>query len=203
VVVVDDHPLFAQGTVEVLDRLPGIRAVGFATSLDDAVLKIGGLKPDVVVCDVMLGDEPNGFQLVSRLRDEAGVMPPVIFLSQFSNSVLHRRAMDSGAAGYLSKTSDGESLRAAIIAVHAGSSVFPRASHGGPGDAPRPPSPRELEILEMVADGRSNAEIGARLGISENTVETHVSRLRTRYGVGTRTQLALLADRQGWLTPRA
>jgi DNA-binding NarL/FixJ family response regulator len=202
VVVVDDHPLFAQGTVEVLDRLPGIRAVGFATSLDEAVVKIGGLKPDVVVCDVMLGDEPNGFQLVARLRDEACSQPPIIFLSQFSNSVLHRRAMDAGAAGYLSKTADGESLRAAILAVFGGSSVFPRIANGGRGDVPRTPSPRELEILEMVADGGSNAEIGARLGISENTVETHVSRLRSRYGVGTRTQLAVLAERQGWLATR-
>lgn len=201
VVVVDDHPLFAQGTVEVLDRLPGIRAVGFATSLDEAVLKIGALNPDVVVSDVMLGEEPNGFQLVARLRDEAGLQPPIIFLSQFSNAVMHRRAIDAGAAGYLSKTSDGESLRAAILAVHAGSAVFPRATRGGPTDAPRTPSPRELEILEMVADGRSNAEIGARLGISENTVETHVSRLRSRYAVGTRTQLAVLAERQGWLNP--
>jgi DNA-binding NarL/FixJ family response regulator len=169
------------------------------------VAAIKDLKPDVVVCDVMLGDEPNGFDLVGRLGDETDVQPPVIFLSQFSNSVLHRRAQDAGAAGYLSKTADGEQLRAAILAVHAGSTVFPRRANSRkrPDEAPRLPSPRELEILEMVADGRSNAEIGAHLGITENTVETHVSRLRARYGVGTRTQLALLADRQGWLTPHS
>jgi DNA-binding NarL/FixJ family response regulator len=205
VVVVDDHPLFAQGTVEVLDRLPGIRAVGFATSLDDAVTKIAELKPDVVVCDVMLGDKPNGFELVARLRDEVDLQPPVIFLSQFSNAVLHRSAISAGAAGYMSKTADGEALRAAILAVHGGSTVFPRAAareREGSDEQPRLPSPRELQILELVADGRSNAEIGAQLGISDTTVETHVSRLRARYAVGTRTQLALLADRQGWLTPR-
>jgi DNA-binding NarL/FixJ family response regulator len=202
VVVVDDHPLFAQGTVEVLDRLPGIRAIGYATSLDDAVAKCRELRPDVVVCDVMLGDKPNGFELVQRLKTEMGEQPPVIYLSQFANAVLYERAIAAGASGYLSKSVQAEGLRAAVLAVAAGSTVFPRAAIVPQPDGPRPPSPRELEILAMVADGRSNTEIGASLGIGESTVETHISRLRIRYGLATRTQLALLADRQGWLTPR-
>lgn len=202
VMVIDDHPLFAQGTVEVLDRLPGIRAVGFATSLDAATEKVRELRPDVVVCDVMLGDKPNGFELVERLRAEGGEQPPVIYLSQFANAVLYQRALAAGAAGYLSKSVEPEALRAAVLAVAAGSTVFPRAAIRPEPEGPRPPSPRELEILEMVADGRSNSEIGARLGIGESTVETHISRLRLRYGLATRTQLALLADRQGWLVPR-
>jgi DNA-binding NarL/FixJ family response regulator len=202
VVVVDDHPLFAQGTVEILDRLPGIRAVGFATSLDEAVAQIREVRPDVVVCDVMLGDTPNGFDLIARLGAAGGDQPPIIYLSQFANAVLYQRAIAAGAAGYLSKTVEPEALRAAVLAVASGSTVFPRAAISPQADGPRIPSPRELEILAMVADGRSNTEIGARLGIGESTVETHISRLRVRYGLATRTQLALLADRQGWLTPR-
>ncbi len=202
VLVVDDHPLFAQGTVEVLDRMPGIRAVGSATSLDEAVASVRELRPDVVVCDVMLGDHPNGFELVARLRDQAGEQPPVILLSQFANSVLYQRAIDAGASGYLSKTVDADGLRAAIVTVSGGSTVFPRVAVTGEADGPRVPSPRELDILARIAEGQSNSEIGAHLGIGESTVETHLQRLRLRYGMATRTQLALLADRQGWLTPR-
>jgi len=202
VLVVDDHPLFAQGTVEVLDRMPGIRALAFATTLDDAVTKVRELRPDVVVCDVMLGDQPNGFELVQRMVDEVDVQAPVIYLSQFANSALYRRAMDAGAAGYLRKTATADELRAAILTVASGSSVFPRAAFTRETVGPRTPSPRELEILALIAEGNSNGEIGARLGISESTVETHVQRLRQRYAMTTRTQLALLADRQGWLAPR-
>jgi DNA-binding NarL/FixJ family response regulator len=202
VLVIDDHPLFAQGTVEALDRQPGISAVGFASSLEDAVLKIAELNPDVVVCDVMLGDQPNGFELIGRLR-AAGQSPrPIIYLSQFGNSVLYQRAIEAGAAGYLLKTADAESLRAAILSVSSGSTVFPKVVLNPEPEGPRRPSPRELEILAMIADGHSNTEIGDELGIGESTVETHVARLRQRYGLSTRTQLALLADRQGWLTPR-
>lgn len=202
VLVVDDHPLFARGTVELLDRLPGLHAVGFATTLDEAVVRARELRPDVIVCDVMLGDQPNGFELVQRLRAEAGMEPPVIYLSQFANSVLYQRAIAAGAAGYLRKSADADELRAAIFAVAGGSTIFPRAAISPDSKGPRPPSPRELEILAMVADGRSNSEIAARLGIGESTVETHIQRLRLRYGLPTRTQLALLADRQGWLAPR-
>jgi DNA-binding NarL/FixJ family response regulator len=202
VLVVDDHPLFAQGTVEVLDRLPGIRAVGFATTVDEAVTQARETQPDVIVCDVMLGDQPNGFDLVGRLSAEAGMTPPVIYLSQFANSVLYQSAISAGAAGYLRKTVQPDELRAAILAVSAGSTVFPRAAITPDAAGPRPPSPRELEILSMIAEGKSNSEIATQLGIGESTVETHTQRLRLRYGVGTRTQLAILADRQGWLAPR-
>jgi DNA-binding NarL/FixJ family response regulator len=201
VLVVDDHPLFAQGTVEVLDRQPGIRAVGFATTLDDAVVRVAELRPDVVICDVMLGDRPNGFDLVERLRN-SGADTPVIFLSQFANAMLHRHALDAGAAGYLQKTVGADELRAAIQSVASGMTVFPRAAVSGDGSSSRTPSPRELDILILVADGKSNSEIGAQLGISDTTVESHLQRLRQRYGMATRTQLALLADREGWLKPR-
>ena len=203
VVVVDDHPLFAQGTVEVLDRLPGVRAVGYATSLEDAAAAVRSLRPDVVVCDVMLGDKPTGFDLLARIRADGEEPPPVIYLSQFANSAMYQRAIAAGAAGYLLKTVEPEALRAAVLAVAAGASVFPRAALARTSEGPRPPSARELQILEMVADGRSNAEIAADLGVGESTVETHIRRLRARYGLATRTQLALLADRSGWLAPRA
>ena len=203
VVVIDDHPLFAEGTVEVLDRMPSIRAVGYSVTLDDGVKKIAQLRPDVVLCDVMLGDDPIGFTLPSRLKAEVGQTPAVIFLSQFADGALYQKAIAAGGAGYLRKTVDPEALRAAIVAVAGGSSVFPRAAIAGEADEPRTPSPREVEVLRLLADGRSNTEIAAELGIGESTVETHLGRLRLRYGLATRTQLAILADRQGWLGPRA
>lgn len=124
-VVIDDHPLFADGTVEVLDRMPSIRAVGYAVSLDDGVRKIGQLRPDVVLCDVMLGDDPVGFTLPARFRVEVGQAPAVIFLSQFAGGALCKKAIAADGAGYLRKTVDPEALRAAIVTVAGGSSVFP------------------------------------------------------------------------------
>jgi two-component system, NarL family, response regulator len=198
VVVIDDHPVVAQGTVEVLDRMPGIRAVAFALDLESAVELIQRESPDVVLCDVMLGAEPRGFDLPALLGDEAG-RPPIIFVSQFANDVLVERSRAVGAAGYLSKTALPETLRATILAVAAGSTVFPRRV-GAEATAPRLPSPRELDVLRHTAEGRSNQEIATALGISETTVESHLERLRQRYGQANRTQLAVFADRQGWLS---
>ncbi len=200
VVVVDDHPLFAQGTVEVLDRLPGIRAIGFALNLEDAHRLIAQAQPDVVLCDVMLGDKPNGFELPQLLGDDPLGRPPIIFVSQFASPVMVEQAQAAGAAGYLAKTAQPETIRAAILAVAAGSTVFPRRTGMAGDEEPRLPSPRELAILRQVADGRSNQEIAASLGISVNTVESHLERLRLRYDLATRTQLAVFAERQGWLT---
>ena len=180
--------------------MPGIRAIGFATNLDDAVARIRERSPSVVICDVMLGDRPNGFELIDRLRTLGSEPPPVIYLSQYANAVLYQQAIAVGAAGYLSKTVEPHALRGAVLAVAGGSTVFPRAAITPDQRAgPRLPSPREVEILGMLADGRSNSEIAARLGIGETTVETHVSRLLARYNVSTRAQLAVFADRQGWL----
>ncbi len=196
--MVDDHPLFAQGTVEVLDRLPGIRAVGFALNLDDARRLIAKTQPHVVLCDVMLGDKPNGFELPPLLGDDPLTRPQVIFVSQFASPVMVEQAQAAGAAGYLAKTAEPETIRAAILAVAAGSTVFPRRT-ATTEDAPRLPSPRELAILRQVADGRSNQEIAAKLGIGVSTVDSHLERLRLRYELATRTQLAVFAERQGWL----
>lgn len=198
VVVVDDHPLVAQGTVKVLDALPGIRATGFALDLDDAVRMIERDQPDVVLCDVMLGDEPRGFDLPALLGDETS-RPQIVFVSQFTNDVLVERARAVGAAGYLSKTAQPETVRATILAVAAGSTVFPRRVPSAGSDT-RMPSPRELDVLRHIAEGRSNQEIGASLGISVTTVESHLERLRLRYGQANRTQLAVFADRRGWLS---
>lgn len=200
VLVVDDHPLFAQGTAELLDRLPDIQVLDFVLDLDTAVHKITELEPDVVVCDVMLGDRPAGLELPARLIKQRRHVP-VLFLSEFASAQLHARAIDAGAAGYLRKTVDAEELRAAILSIAAGATVFPRSSIRPPRDGPRPPSPREVEILALVADGRSNSEVAAQLGISGKTVETHMARLFERYGTASRTQLAIFADRRGWLRP--
>ncbi|MEP7158312.1 MAG: response regulator transcription factor [Chloroflexota bacterium] len=198
VVIVDDHPVVARGTVEILGAMPGIHATGFALDLEDAVRVIARDAPDVVLCDVMLGDEPRGFDLPALLGDEAA-RPLIVFVSQFTNDVLVERARAVGAAGYMSKTAQPETMRATILAVAAGSTVFPRRVASAEA-GPRLPSPRELDVLRHVAEGRSNQEIATALGISDTTVESHLERLRLRYGQTNRTQMAVFADRQGWLS---
>lgn len=199
VVVMDDHPLFAEGTVEVLDRLPSIRALGYAVGLEQGLRMIERLRPDVVVCDVMMGDEPAGLELPARIANSRASGTPVLFLSEFASATLYSRAISVGGAGYLHKTVEPEGLRAAILAVAGGATVFPRSAIRPAVGGPRRPSPREAEILTLVADGATNGEAAARLGISDKTVETHLARLFKRYGTASRTQLAIMADRRGWL----
>jgi two-component system, NarL family, response regulator DesR len=147
----------------------------------------------------MLGDKPAGLDLPAILAGSLDVEIPVIFLSQFGGRVFVERALSGGAAGYLLKTVDAHELGAAITTVAAGGTVFPKAALRPPA-GPRRPTPRETEILSLIADGASTAEAASRLGISVNTVETHVARLLARYGASSRTQLAVMADRHGWLS---
>lgn len=197
VVVIDDHPLFAEGTLEILGRLEGIHGVGYALGVTEAIALVLAAEPDVVLCDVMLGDSPAGLAVPARLSAQARTTP-VIFLTHLPASALHARAIAAGGAGCLSKTISREELRTAILAVAGGVRILPRSASSCPG-APRSPSVREGEILTLVANGESNAKVGARLGISEKTVETHLSRLFQRYGAASRAQLVIVAERRGWL----
>jgi DNA-binding NarL/FixJ family response regulator len=199
VVVIDDHPVFAQGLHEILGRLAGIEPVGYAYNLKRAVSLVEAERPDVVLCDVLFGEETSGFELPARLRAGPAARTPVVFLSQLASQALFARAVTAGGSGYLLKTAEADEIRAALVTVAAGNTAFPKAVLQPVSGEPRAPSTRETEILRLVAEGRSNSEVGALLGISDKTVETHLSRLFQRYGANSRTEMAIMADRKGWL----
>lgn len=200
VLVVDDHPLFAQGTAEIIERLPGVSAIGFAIELDEAVRRVVSMRPDVILCDILLGDRPAGLDLPGRVA-AAGVACPVLFISQFHSAAMVEQAARAGGAGVIPKLVTATELAEAIVAVHELRPIPHRRAMPVPG--PRPPAPREVEIMTLIAEGSSSGRVAARLGISERTVDTHLARLFARYKCTTRTQLLLLADRHGWLGPRS
>ena len=202
VVLVDDHPAILDAIAAAVRAAPDLALAGTARSLDDARSLITGprsVTPDVVVSDVQLAGEAEGLRL---LESTAPGGPAVLLLSSFDQPPLIRTAFERGAAGYLLKTSEVAEILDAIRSVAGGGTAFSASQLRTVRNAPRRPSDREIEVLTLVCGGASNDEIGARLGVTEKTVESHLRRLFDRYAVLSRTELAVLALREGWVVER-
>jgi DNA-binding NarL/FixJ family response regulator len=201
-VVIDDHPAIAAAIDAALRERPqlGIELVGSATPTPEGLALIAQLRPDVVVCDLWLDGAPSGLEALAALaRPDRGAPTRVLVLSGLDQPSFLRAAFEGGAAGYLSKASPVEGIVDTIAAIARGGTAFPAITLRALREAPRRPSDRELGAIRLVARGASNDEIAAGLGISIKTVESHLRRLFGRYGVLSRTELAMLAVREGWL----
>ena len=200
VVLVDDHPAILDAVGSAVRAAPDLVLAGTARSLDDALALLAAT-PDVevVVSDVQLAGEAEGLRLLDAIRSDG---PSVLFLSSFDQPPLVRTAFDRGAAGYLLKTSELPDILDAIRTVAGGGTAFSAAMLRTIRNAPRRPSDREVEVLTLVCAGATNDEIGGRLGVSDKTVESHLRRLFDRYGVLSRTELAVLALREGWVAEK-
>jgi DNA-binding NarL/FixJ family response regulator len=190
VAVVDDHPLVREGTAAIIDRADDMEIAGVAGSLEEARPLLDAESVQVLLLDLRLGSE-SGFEL---LRLAHAPMPAVVVLTSYDYPQYADAALRLGAAGFVVKTAPTAELLDAIR----------RAANGGLHYGVRPGSgvslsDREREVLRLVVGGASNDEIGARLGISSRTVESHLRRLFERLGVSSRTELASRALREGWL----
>ena len=202
VAFVDDHPAMLAALAGAARDAGDLEVVGTARTFDDALAlatRTGDDAPEVLVSDVQLAGEAEGLRLVERLAVDGTTRPPVILLSSFEAPALLRGAFEKGAAGYLVKTAELSDVVDAIRTVARGGSAFSATALRAVRTAPRRPSDRELEVLRLVCAGASNDEVGAALGLSEKTVESHLRRLFDRYGVLSRTELAVLAVREGWV----
>ena len=198
--VIDDHPAIATAIAAALVDRPDLVLVGTAATSAAGLELVERERPDVVVCDLWLDGEPGGLDVLKRLTAEAAAdRPRVLILSGFDQPSFLRAAWEGGAAGYVSKASDVGEIVDAIEAVARGETRFPPVTLRALRDAPRRPSERELGAIRLLARGASNDEIAVGLGISIKTVESHLRRLFGRYGVLSRTELAMLAVREGWL----
>jgi DNA-binding NarL/FixJ family response regulator len=190
VAVVDDHPLVREGTAAIVDRADGMEIAATAGSLEELRPMLDG-SVDVLLLDLRLGQE-SGFDL---LRESADVsLPAVVCLTSYDYPQYADAAMRLGAVGFVVKTAPTAELLDAIR----------RAASGGMAFAVRPGrgvvlSLRERQVVKLIVAGASNDEIGARLGISARTVESHLRRLFDRTEVASRTALAARAIREGWL----
>jgi DNA-binding NarL/FixJ family response regulator len=202
VLLVDDHPAILDSVARAISAADDLALAGTARSLDEAraALQAGAGSIDVVVSDVQLAGEAEGLRLLEATGGPD--RPAILLLSSFDQPPLIRTAFDRGAAGYLIKTSEVGEILDAVRTVAAGGTAFSAAMLRAIRSAPRRPSDREIEVLTLLCGGASNDEIGVRLGVTEKTVESHLRRLFDRYGVLSRTELAVLALREGWVTEK-
>jgi NarL family two-component system response regulator LiaR len=194
--IVEDHPALADGLATLLRGSEDVVVVGTAPDVANAATLIEREKPDVVLCDIRLADErDDGFTLVRRFAPR----PAFIMLTVASYPSYHARAVDLGAKGYLSKMASVDQILLAIRSVAAGGTAYPSDARRSANEALRLPTERELEILRLVVEGFTNVEIAAELSLRVKTVESQLRRLFDRYDVTSRTALARVALRQGWI----
>jgi DNA-binding NarL/FixJ family response regulator len=198
--VIDDHPAIADAIARGAESAGDVELVAIARTAIEGAAVLRSPDLDVVILDLDLGPGSNGLALLSAAAGGAMTgRPGVIVVSATRTPSLVRAAIELGASGYLVKTADVDEILLAARTVMAGGSWYRTADLQASATAPRPPSGRELGVLELIVGGLTNDEVGLRLGLSVKTVESHLRRLFDRYGVASRTELAVLALREGWV----
>ena len=210
ILVVDDHTLFRRGLTALLSREAGFQVVGDAADAGEAQRRAQALQPDLILLDNHLPGV-NGVDALPALRD-AAPKARVLMLTISEDERDLAAALRGGACGYLLKNMEGDALAAAIRRAMRGESVIAedmtgklvsafQAAAAPPAEASPAPgetlSPREREILRLVARGASNKEIGRELGIAETTVKIHVQHLLRKLELTSRVQAAVYASEHG------
>lgn len=198
-VVVEDHALVREGTVELLEREDDLTVVGQAGSGEEALELLGRLRPDVALVDVEL---PN-MSGIALAEAAAEVAPEVrvLIVSAYDDYAYVVGALEAGVSGYLLKTASAQELADAVRTVAGGALVVDEAIsrhltkhwRDGPDDPFVELTPRETDVLRLLTHGRSNKQIAAELGLGLRTVESHVSNVIAKFGVTSRTEAALYA----------
>ncbi len=196
IAVIDDHPVVVGGLVSALGSIPDFLVVATAGTFAEGLALLARDDVDVALVDVRLPDG-NGIDLATAA--EARGRPAVIMLSTFVTTQYLAAAARRGAQGFLGKTAPFAEIEAAIRAVAGGRVAFTREQLSAAATGGVILSARERALVELVAQGRSNDEIATRLGVQRKTVEAYLSRLFERFGVMSRTELAMRAEREGWL----
>ncbi len=197
-IVVEDHALVVEGLRAALGRQPQVEVVGVAGTLAVGRALLRDTAADVVLLDLRLPDG-SGIELLRecRGRDDA---PAFLILSSFTSPEYTSTAVALGASGFLLKTAPTDDVLAAVAAIAAGGLAFtPEQLKVSRNAAWGPLTAREHEVLDGVVRGRSNDEISVDLCLSKKTVEAYITRLLARYGLMTRTELAVHAERSGVL----
>lgn len=195
--IVDDHLVVRIGLRSLLEVQPDMIVAGEAAGGKEAVALFAKLQPDVTLMDLRMPDQ-SGPVTTAAIR-HAFPQARVVVLTTFDNDEDVFRALEAGATGFLLKDADGEALLRTIREVHAGTYRLPPAIAARLAHRQAAPelSPRELEVLQLIVKGRSNKEIGADLGLAENTVKNHVKMIFEKLRVADRTQAATTALQRG------
>jgi DNA-binding NarL/FixJ family response regulator len=200
VLIADDHPVVRDGLRAMLATQADMELVGEAATGTEAVASASALRPDVVLMDLQM-PKLDGPAAIATLREQAPEVR-VLVLTTFGTDADITRAIDAGATGYLLKDAPREQLFSAIRSAARGESalspsVATRVLGRMRAPAEEALSPRELEILQAVARGLSNRDIGRKLYVSQATVKTHLLRIFAKLGVDDRTAAVTVALERG------
>ena len=200
VLIVDDHEVVREGLRLSLSRTPHIRVVGEAGDGQTAVSLAERRKPDVVIMDVRMPGM-DGLEATRLITDRDPTVNVLIFTA-YSERMLLSRGLESGARGYILKEAPHETLLRAIEKVAAGDTfvdpaLMPNLVQGRDGGDSL--TAREREILQLLADGMSNADVATRLFISQETVKSHVRHILVKLEADTRTQAVAIALREAMI----
>ncbi len=202
VVLADDQRVVREGLATLLGLLPGIDVLGTASDGEEAIALVERLRPDVVLMDLRM-PRCDGVAATRRLREQ-GSPTRVVVLTTYADDRSVVEALRAGARGFLTKDAGAEEIERAIAAVVRGdAAIDPAVQHhlvdavAGRPDLPDGLTPREAEVLALIAQGLSNGEIAARLFVSEATVKSHVNHLFAKIGARDRAQAVSYAYRQG------
>jgi two-component system response regulator DevR len=197
VLLIDDHPVVLDGLTIALEA-HGVEIAGRARTLAEARTLLATVEAEVALLDLRLPDG-SGTDLLSGGDDAAGG-PAFIVLSTFQTPQYVAAAIALGASGFVAKTAPTEDIVEAVRVVADGGTAFPREMARPARNRWNPLTPREHDIIAGVLAGRSNDELSADLHIARKTVEAYLTRLYARFGVLSRTELAILAEREQWLS---
>ena len=200
VVLVDDHPVVRAGLKSVIDAPDHIAVIGEAGSGEEVLSVVDELGPDVVLCDLRLGEGIDGIEVTKRLRARPNP-PAVLILTTFDLDSEIVAALTAGASGYLLKDIDPGDISTAIEKAAKGETYMPPEISSKVFAAMRNPSPkltrRERDVVKLLATGASNAQIAQELFVTEATVKSHLVNVFTKLGVDSRARAIRVAEDQG------
>lgn len=201
VLVVDDHPLMREGITAVIEREPGLRVVAEAGNGREAIERFDEHRPDITLMDLQM-PEVDGVAATQAIRARwSGAR--IVMLTTYRGDTQARRALQAGASGYLLKSMIRHELLAAIRSVHAGERWIPRevAAELAAHVTDDPLSARELDVLKQVAAGNSNRRVAGELGVTEDTVKSHMKSIMSKLSARDRTHAVMISLKRGIIDP--
>lgn len=205
ILLVDDHEVVRAGLRAILETQPDLHVVGDASNGADGVSEALSLRPDVVLMDLVIGSGMDGIEATRQITAEASDIRVLVFTTYDSDADIVR-VIDAGATGYLLKDSTPAELYAAIRAAARGQTTLSAPVASVLLKRMQQPetalTPREAEILELLASGLSNRELSRKLFIGETTIKTHLLHIYRKLGVETRSGAIAEASQRGWVRRR-
>lgn len=210
VLLADDHKLVRQGMIAMLQSQQDITVIGEAADGVEALQLVASLQPDVILLDVMMPNL-NGIETAFQIR-QRGLKTRVVFLSMHANASYAVRALHNGALGYVIKDADFSEILAAVRNAYEGKRYLSTAisdevlemllsNEGDKVGFLESLSPREREVLQLIAEGNTNQVIADKLSLSVRTVEAHRARIMSKLRISSQAELVRFAVQQGLVEP--